>query len=62
MQGSSGVMPECVPVWAVNIDWHQRVTGQSYENGNTRVNQLVCGWLGADSRLALALVKKQSGR
>ena len=47
MQGASGVVPECVTVWAVNIDWlwHQHV-GQSYEKENTRGNQLVHEWLG----------------
>ncbi|GFY91443.1 hypothetical protein Acr_07g0016390 [Actinidia rufa] len=54
MQGASGVVPECVTVWAVNIDWHQRVAGQSYEKENTRGNQSVRGWLGADPRMALA--------
>ena len=62
IQGASGVMPECVKMWAVNIDWHQRVAGQSYENENTRGNQLVRGWLGADPRLALSLSRKQSNR
>ena len=46
MQGASGVVLECVTVWAVSIDWHQQVTGQSYEKENTRGNQSVRGWLG----------------
>ncbi|GFZ21926.1 hypothetical protein Acr_29g0010880 [Actinidia rufa] len=54
MQGTSGVVPECVMVWTVNKDCHQHVIGQSYEKETlVRVSQFVGGL--ADPRLALAL-------
>ena len=51
-------------VWAVNIERHQRVAGQSYEKENTRGNQSGHGWLGADPRMALELelARQQAGR
>ena len=43
MEGTSGDVSECVTVWATNMDWHQRVAGQSGRQRFMGMNQFVGG-------------------